>query len=219
MNRFVKKVKEVRSDLSDWLIHFTSGNDTEAAKTLGKILDERALRSFYKPPSICFSEAPLGELNKLFRLYRDYKDPRFSPFGIAVHKDWFFGIGGRPVIYGPADEKKILPEELHYRYVAYDPPNYDFTWMREWRIPLDYLELERSQTLAIFPTEDAAFGVAYDVEVDFEYEGRDEEPSMYGYAVRGWYSLSLEEAMKHEIHADQLIAKAFTEQEINKGDL
>ncbi len=216
MNHFVKTVKELRSDISDWLVHFTRGKDAEAADTLAKILDEATLRSFHKPPAICFSEAPLGELNKLFLLYAKYNDPRFAPFGVAVRKDWLFARGGRPVIYGPPQEKDALPEELRYRHVSYIPPEYDFTWMREWRIPVDHLHLERENTLAIFPTETAAFGVAYDVEVDFEYEGHGEEASMYGYALRGWYSLSLEEAVKYEMHCDQLIAKTFTEQQLEE---
>jgi hypothetical protein len=37
-NKFLANVKELRSDLSDWLIHFTQGTDEQAAETLEKIL-------------------------------------------------------------------------------------------------------------------------------------------------------------------------------------
>jgi hypothetical protein len=165
VNEFLANVKELRSDLSDWLVHFTKGTNDQAESTLTTILSEATLRSFHQPPAISFSEAPLGELNKLFRLYRAYRDPRFAPFGIAVPKTWLFERGGRPVIYGPAAEYYELPEAHRYRHVTYHPPGYDFAWMREWRIATNALAIEPASTLVLLPTDEAAFGLTCDVEV------------------------------------------------------
>jgi hypothetical protein len=217
MNSFVKKVKTLRSDLSDWLVHFTKGTAEEGFETLSKILSDCELRSFQQPPAICFSEAPLGELNKLFELYSNYSSPRFAPFGIAVHKAWLFDQGGRPVIYGSKSEFNALPTNLRYRHVTYDPRNYDFSWMREWRIAGDHLKLEPSETLLIVPTEDEAQELAYKVEVDYEPEGP-EEVSVECHILRDWYSLTLQEVEEHEGHADDLIAKLLKKQELYKPE-
>ena len=215
---FLANVKELRSDLSDWLVHFTTGTNDQAEATLTTILSEAKLRSSHDLPSICFSEAPLGELNKLFQLYREYPEPRFAPFGIAVPKTWLFERGGRPVIYGLAAERDRLPEAYRFRHVTYNPPNYDFTWQREWRIATDQLLLEPASTLVILPTDEAAYGLTHDIGVDYEYEG----PGEFSETCLPHSSLAFAFTRSRlpawESHPDLLIAKSIKEQELNEPE-
>lgn len=214
MNNFLKEVKRIRTDLSDWLIHFTKGDDKEATKRIKNILTENRLKGARNPPVICFSEAPIQEFSKLFSLFKRYPDPRFAPYGIAVKKSWLFSKGGRPVIYQPESEKKLLPRELQYRHVAFDPISKDFTWQREWRIQTESLQLERENILFIFPDNEgvnqAAEGILFNWEVDFEYEG-DGEVSVNPYKdhISTGYYITLDDinSMDKDATNDEIIAK------------
>jgi len=48
---------------------------------------------------VCFSEAPVAVLAKLFA--SKVTPFAYRPFGVMVPKKWLFGMGGRPVIYQP----------------------------------------------------------------------------------------------------------------------
>lgn len=204
--------------MSEWVVHFTKGTSDEAKRTLAKILSEKTLRAFSED-YICFSEAPLEELNKLFQIYRSYKAPRFAPYGVAVSKSWLFDQGGRHVIYGPETKQMVKkwPEQLRFRHVGYKPPDYDFTWQREWRIPTKSLAIDPGSTLVIVPTEDDEVGLTCDAGVDYEYEGPD-EVGFYPYFIRGWYTLSLDHVARHESHPDDLIAQCKVEQKLSETE-
>ncbi len=77
--------------MSDWLIHFTKGNNDEANRRLINILSE-GIKGRGRP--ICFTESPIIEFSKLFKLFSAYPNPRFAPFGIAIKKDKLFDLGG-----------------------------------------------------------------------------------------------------------------------------
>ncbi len=217
MNRFVEEVHSLRSDLSRWLVHFTHGNNDEASKTLSQILSEESLRSTANPPVICFTEAPLCEFSKVFKhCYSRYKNPRFAPYGIAVRKQWAFERGGRPVIYGPEEEKRLLPEAMQWRHVTFTPA-YDFMWMREWRVPTKILRLDAEETLVIVPNDDAAFGLTYEMGADQEYAGPDEYITEY-WRWRDWYSFSLDQIESASATNDQIIAKAMKSQELRRRE-
>jgi hypothetical protein len=217
MSQFLGKVRELRSDLSEWLVHFTKGTRDQASTALSKILSESCLRSSPSSRVICFSEAPLKEWNKLFGLCDAYPVPRFSPYGIAVKKDWLFSKGGRPAIYGPESEYHEFPISQRYRYVTYQP-GCDFTWLREWRINTDELRVEPISSLVVVPDQEAALGLTCEPEVEYEYEGPDES-SMSGFIKHEWYSLLLDQIATASIHQDTVIAKCMQEQELeNNGD-
>ena len=140
-----------RTDVSPYLVHFTSGEDHEQAfKRLQKIIAEkkliggtRCIKGKYS--CVCFSEAPLGSLTN--GLVNEEYYSRYSPFGILVSKQWLFAMRGRPVIYQTANEYKDLPEGHRWRHVLYElRENFshtDFTWEREWRIKCDCLEFDQ----------------------------------------------------------------------------
>lgn len=214
MSDFLNEVKRIRTDVSDWLVHFTKGDDIEAAERIRNILTENRLKGAGDPPVVCFSEAPIQEFSKLFSLFKRYRKPRFAPYGILVKKHWLFSKGGRPVIYQPESEKRLLPKEIQYRHVTFDPTSKDFTWQREWRIQTESLELERENILFIFPDDkgatNAAEGILFRWEVDFEYEGDGEVSSNpYKDHISTGYYITLDDinSMNKDTTNDEIIAK------------
>ena len=149
-----------RTDISNFLIHFTKGDsDEDAFKRLQKIISEKCLRgstNLIKGEYCCisFSEAPLGTLSE--GLVNPQYYSRYSPFGIMVSKEWLFVQGGRPVIYQTDDEFNYLPESHRWRHVRYEPmhdPPIDFTWEREWRICCSELPFDSDVASIIVPDE------------------------------------------------------------------
>jgi hypothetical protein len=138
-------------DISKYVIHWTSGNSYEQAfENLYCILNEhRIFGSSNKIKGgfkcICFTERPAK--------YFDF-EKRYKPFGIALAKKYLFELGGRPVIYQPDADYEILPDDLQWRHVLYNPcetPPKDFTWEREWRIKTDELPLDHQEVIIVVP--------------------------------------------------------------------
>jgi hypothetical protein len=149
----------MRVDLSEQLIHLTRGSLIEAEASFRRIMSERRLRGSSNGVRgghkvVCFSEAPVEVLAKLFSSASH--GFRYRPFGIMVSKRWFFDRGGRPVIYQPEEDFKLLPTELQYRHVRFDEPGCatDFTFEREWRYLGDELPLEPKHCTLIVPHRD-----------------------------------------------------------------
>jgi hypothetical protein len=147
-----------RPDISDKLVHFTSGESLDYAYgRLCWIIDEyrvvgsgEQIRGGYR--CICFSEAPLISLKD--GLVNPNAYSRYSPFGIIFDKSWIFSLGGRPVIYQPEDEFSLLPPELQWRHMRYEPngaPPIDFTWEREWRLQVHELILDPAHAAIVVP--------------------------------------------------------------------
>jgi hypothetical protein len=140
-----------RPDISPFLTHFTKGNDYEDAfARLRKIIASRKLIAgsgqikggFH---CVCFTEMPILPDG----LVSEQSKSKYSPFGICVSKQWLFERGGRPAIYHPESDYKLLPESLRWRHVRYELRDTfertDFTWEREWRIKCDELQLEQRE--------------------------------------------------------------------------
>ena len=136
----------MRSDLSDYLVHWTRGNDEDdACDHLNSIINDRYIKGGTKNRrgaimSVCFTEAPGKVFHEIVGKY--------SGFGIQVSKKWAFSQGARPVIYQRDTEYTMLPVSLRWRHVRYEPDNpkpFDFSWEREWRIPTDTLKLESGE--------------------------------------------------------------------------
>lgn len=81
----------------------------------------------------------------------------YSYYGIGVNKQSFFDIGGRPVIYGLADEENLLDDKIKWRFQAINPPYKDWTWFREWRINKQQLKFNPNGIMVIAPTEEEKF--------------------------------------------------------------
>lgn len=154
INQTLLKIRELREDISEYLFHFTKGED--AFETLQKILDEGKLRSFNEDRYICFTEAPITMLNGFFNFVeRNYSTPTIiAPYGIGIKKDILFRKGARPVIYGTRVEKKLLPQKMQWRHVNMNLPDYDFSWLREWRIKCNYIKFKPEHIIVITRTND-----------------------------------------------------------------
>ncbi len=152
-----------RPDLSRDVLHLTRGETRSVAfATLKAIVRERELRGGTGMirgafRCVCFTEAPIRQLSDVFR--RSAAKPlRFQPYGVLLGKDYLFARGGRPVIYQPDADFDLLPDQLKYRHVRYDPvsdPQIDFTWEREWRVRADAFSLDSERcTLVVANADD-----------------------------------------------------------------
>jgi hypothetical protein len=148
----------MRSDLSQKLVHFTKGDTPlDAENAFRNIIKEKALigsnggvRGNYNV--VCFSEAPIDVLTRVFENPSAHGF-RYRPFGVIIEKNWLFEKGGRPVIYQPEEEFELLPEELSFRHVRYEPTrNIDYTFEREWRIKTERLTLEPKSCTLVVPS-------------------------------------------------------------------
>ena len=170
-----------RRDLATLAIHWTRtrpavddflGEEPQPARDAADILDDILRESRLLGGTghirgghtcVCFTEAPLAEMASMFAIAAVAEDTgalRYEPFGVGVSKQWLFESGGRPAIYQSDAEYEQLPVNFRWRHCRYEPPDIDFTWEREWRIPADELALDPDQTWIFVPTEEIARDLA-----------------------------------------------------------
>jgi len=154
------KIRQARSDVTDYLIHWTRGStnaagDYESAfDVLKAIIRCGCLTPSFAPktrvtvggrentirgphPAVCFSEQPLHSFIQSCHVLPS----RYQPYAVAVRKDRLFVYGGRPVVYGDENLLAGLQDDCKYLWVRYNPiPNaqlgdypIDWTHEREWR--------------------------------------------------------------------------------------
>lgn len=208
MSEFLERAKKLRPDLSDWVVHYTKGLNEEAREALRGILNN-GLED--RGRGICFTESPVAHFSQLFQIFQQYNDPMLSPYGVAVRKKWLFDRGGRPVIYLPERERRFLKAEVAHLFEEYEPGGKDFAWLREWRVKAETLLLSKADTIVIVPTLDEAYGLAFDVKSELEYQGRDMEPLDSTYMDVDWPFVTLEAIQKHEGNetSDEILVKLF----------
>lgn len=142
-----------REDSSGYLYHWIKATDWDiqskydsAFDTLLSIIWDNQIVSGVKCqkskiPHVCMTES--------VRKVMVTDNSKYQPFGIEFYKNKIFSLGGRPVIYSTYQEKDLLHHDLLWRFVHYDPSfindsipyGIDFTWEREWRVPVDEIEL------------------------------------------------------------------------------
>lgn len=150
MNKTLSEIIESREDISDYLFHFTKGKD--AKDTLMSIIYDNAIKDVDHTGRICFSDAPVTLLAPMFNIFRRYPEPLYAPYGIGIRKSKIYEMGGRPVIYGDNVDKKHLPQSMQWRFETYSPQKRDFTWLREWRLPEQNIELSFEDCFVIVDT-------------------------------------------------------------------
>lgn len=146
----------IRDDLSDRLIHLTKGDDPFSV--FAKILNDKTLlggNGFIKGGHrcVCFSEAPISKLPQI--LSTPHETVKYRPYGFCFTKRWVFEKGGRPVIYQPDPDYKLLPvskQHLHVRFWLSTTYSIDHTWEREWRIKTDRLDFTPADVTLLVPT-------------------------------------------------------------------
>ena len=192
MNETLKTILETRYDLSDYLFHFTKGEG--AKETLTQILTDKKIKDINKQGRICFTEAPLPSLVKMFDVFARYKSPMYAPYGVAVLKKDLFELGARPVIYGPENEKHLIDSSIHWRYESYLPNSRDFSWLREWRVTSD-VDLDNHKHFVITNTKLEELDHSFEegeIEVDGCIDDRQFWPHYYCKYKREWKSISIE---------------------------
>lgn len=137
-----------RNDNSGFLYHWIKADpfmkdsrlDYPAAfKVLTEIIDAGVIRAGITMDKgghecICFTESTKYTITD--------DTSKYQPFGFQLSKRRVFLVGGRPVIYSPIAEKRLLDESIHWRFMPFDldvkpggaPFGIDFSWEREWRL-------------------------------------------------------------------------------------
>lgn len=168
MNPRIRIFNDIREDISDYLFHFTKGED--AFLTLEQIIEEGAIKDVNNNGYICFTETPIYMLENYFKFVaRQYKVPKIlAPYGIGLKRDWLFNQGARPAIYGLSNEKLDLPENLRWRFVSVNPPHQDWLWLREWRINKAQVTFKPEDIIIVTNTEDEQ-SLFWEVVIDNPY--------------------------------------------------
>lgn len=151
-----KKIIDTREDVSKFLFHFTKEPDAQI--TLEKILCDKKLIAG-DIGYICFTEAPLTMLPKMMEYFSTYNEKaKFAPYGVGFPKALLFYKGARPVIYSDYGEEKLLDKSILWRHQDFHPiiykvsgkPQYrDYSWMREWRLPMKEFNFSEKHCFAI----------------------------------------------------------------------
>jgi hypothetical protein len=152
-----ERIRRVREDLTDFVVHLTKKREEPRATALQVLLE--ILRCGYIRPTFCpmmsenrripentikgqFPAVCLTEMT-LAGMIAVLGQPgvRYAGYGIAFHKTAVYSHFGRPVIYGDENILQSLREWQKHLWVRYDPeiPHHrtgpvDHTWEREWRI-------------------------------------------------------------------------------------
>lgn len=214
----LEKIKQVRTDLSDYVFHFTKGR--KALQTLGQILVDNKIKDMSDKGYICFTEAPLYSLIEMFEIFNVYVDPMYAPYAIGIPKEELYKDGGRPVIYGSANEIKLLDPKIHWRFEKYSN-NHDFTWLREWRINKVFYELSDDRHFIITNLDHEALNIGFEYgDIDVEAEEIDGQyfASYSMELTRTWKSISIEALKKNGIKSNPDIKNYIDLQNIGDVD-
>ncbi|MBD5306185.1 MAG: hypothetical protein HDS14_00945 [Bacteroides sp.] len=197
MNQTLIKILRAREDLSDYVFHFTKKRN--AFETLELILEEECIKDVNHNGHICFSESPLPLLPSMFKLFQKYENPIYAPYGIGIKKVQFWQMGGRPVIYGDSKEEEVLPDEIKWRFQLLRPNAYDFSWLREWRIPVAEIALSKIDCFIVVNTLNDVESLYHlifdlgDIEADAQPEDGICHVEYLGYFTRKYKIISMEE--------------------------
>lgn len=188
-----QSIIESRIDLSEYLFHFTNG--AKAKQTLRQILADGKLKDVNSKGFICLTEAPLTSLVPMFEIFAKFPKPMYAPYGVAVLRNELFKQGARPVIYGDSSEKALLDASIQWRFLELNPGNYDFSWLREWRIQASEVILNPAFAFAITATKQEEVDLAFDMNVEIDGCVSDGEfhPIYEVHHKREWKSISIEE--------------------------
>ena len=141
------------------LFHLVKGDLEAAFATFCEILVHRRLRGgsgFIRDGyrCVCAGELPISQIGQ-YLADPNAQDEAYKPFGVILDKHWFFHQGGRPVVYQPAEDYELLHPSRRHLHMLYHPDReYDFSWIREWRILADELPIDLDHATAILPTRD-----------------------------------------------------------------
>ena len=220
MSEVDDKFRKVRIDQSPYLFHFTRGSIQDAKNTMYSILDQEKLIS--NTGRICFTASPITAILDFFKTtVRATGDPMYQPFGIGFSRDLLIkDYGARNVIYGSSNEMDDIPDSLKWRSLRLDVGEYDFEYLREWRIKgsvFDFSKFPKEHILIVAPTPADLNDliVKHDVALYPVLNCYGEyEPEMEEVFIRGYKGMSIEEIATHE--TDYAVSGSTASQQIGE---
>lgn len=203
------KFRTKKLDQSPYLFHFTKGTMQEAGEAMYSIIESQSLIS--KKGYISFTASPITSLKKFFEtpVYRTGL-PMYQPIGIGFSRDLLVqNYGARNVIYCSKSEYQEMPEHLLWRTERLDVDEYDFEYLREWRIQgekFDFYMFPKEHIIIIAPTKGDLnnFVIKHDMIFNpvVDYINGDIEPDWDEIFVRNYKGLTmLEVAEKPDDYA------------------
>lgn len=196
MNNTLLNILKSREDISDYVFHFTK--KANAKDILTQILADGAIKDNSGNGYICFSESPITMLPAMFKIFEQYHDPMYAPYGVGVKKELLYQLGGRPVIYDDLSGIQKLPDDMKWRGVVYKPNEYDYSWLREWRIKTSQVLINEDNAIVIAKDKEELFNLTYDLgDIDFDGDVEDNGSVFFGFAegrfTRKYKGVSLDE--------------------------
>lgn len=212
MNKTVNKIVLTRQDLSDYVFHFTCGS--KAKETLQQILLDGEIKDIKSKGYICFTEAPVLMLPDMFDIFEQYHEPMYAPYGIGIRRDVIYDMGGRPVIYGTEEDRDLLNEKMRWRFVLMKPGEYDFSWLREWRLPRSIYAISDDDIVVVkslVDERDMLFDLE-DMEVEAEPADGGFEYFYTGKFLRNHKGISIERVINLKLDTKDRLRKDIAEQ-------
>jgi hypothetical protein len=154
-----------RDEFHDRLLLGGEGTDHSALAALARIVAQRRLVASARAirggtPVVCFTAAPLDELQRLrvFRPHRVRWD--FEPYGLSIHRDWLVARGAQGVRYGDHADWRSMPAGERPLYQSRRSRGrraapLDWTVEQEWRHvgDLDLVDLPADEAVVFVPSE------------------------------------------------------------------
>lgn len=153
---------------SEFVAHFTKGEDDQPFKNLVSILQQKKLCANTIPwtnrPAVCFTECPWSSLLSHVK--------RYSAYGLGFTKPHVFAAGGGPAYYVRADHWPKQQWDNHVKafvtpfWPAYRPntaqfkqplggKTIDYAHEREWRVPDDFAFQHDQVQFVVLPDYEA----------------------------------------------------------------
>ena len=199
------KLRRQRIDQSPYLFHFTKGTMEEAGQAMYSIIESEKLVS--RRGYISFTASPITALKRFFetKIYRSGL-PLYQPVGIGFSRDVLVKeFGARNVIYCNREEIQRIPDDLKWRCELLEVDEYDFEYLREWRIEgdcFDFSSFPKEHILIIAPTKEDLnnFVIKHDLVFNpiVNYISGDVEPDWDEVFVRNYKGLSLLSALNEK---------------------
>jgi hypothetical protein len=219
MNNTLLRIIDSREDISDYLFHFTKNSN--AQDTLNSIIESNSIIDVNDRGFICFSETPITLLTEMFKIFAKYDNPMYAPYGIAIKKDYLFELGARQVIYGSSNERQELPESLKWRFEEYVPNIRDYSWLREWRINIQEIELTPENCFIITNTKEELEPYLFDEGdiIDVEFDGCMADGRFWGNATavigRSFKGISIEDIEEVNSLSKSEVKRILSEQDFS----
>ena len=98
---------------------------------------------------------------------------------------------------GEREEYNLLPPELKWRFQLLKPDNYDFSWLREWRIPVKEINISQIECFVVADTKqdiEWLYNLIFDLDdIDAQPEEGMIQVEYLGYFISKYKIVSIEE--------------------------